>query len=113
MPREIVSRPKNPYRAPIRGSLLNDKAAGYVREALSEESLKTAGLFDARKVAMLLRKAEAVANLSEIDNMALVGVLSSQLVHRQFVRDFPARSANSISPALVVDRRSEALRATN
>ena len=113
LPHEITSRPKNPYRAPIRRSLLNNKAAGYVREVLSEESLKTAGLFDARKVTRLLRKAQAVESLSEIDSMALMGVLSSQLVHRQFIRDFSPGPANSIAPDLVVDRRSEALKATN
>jgi len=111
LPKEITSRPKNPYRAPIKQSLLNDKTAGYTQEMLSEKSLKTAGLFDAGKVTRLLRKAQAVGNLSEIDSMALAGVLSSQIVHRRFVQDFPARGAASVSPALVVDRRSEALRA--
>ena len=113
LPKEITSRPKNPYRAPIKQSLLNDKTAEYTKEALSEKSLSRAGLFDAGKVTKLLRKAQAVENLSEIDNMALVGVLSSQLIHRQFVQDFPARPDNSVSPALIVDRRSEALRAVS
>lgn len=111
LPKEIVSRPKNPYRAPIKQSLLNEKTAEYTKEALSEKSLSRAGLFDAGKVTKLLRKAQAVDNPSEIDSMALVGVLSSQLIHRQFVQDFPARPDNSVSPALIVDRRSEALRA--
>jgi len=110
LPDQITSRPKNPYRAPIKQSLLNDTAAGYVRDALSAESLNAAGLFDSDKVARLLRKAQGIEHLSEIDSMALVGVLSSQLVHSQFIRDFPARPANSVSPTLIVDRRSEALR---
>jgi asparagine synthase (glutamine-hydrolysing) len=113
LPEEITSRPKNPYRAPIKQSLLNDKTAGYTQEMLSEKSLKTAGLFDAGKVTRLLRKAQAVGNLSEIDSMALAGVLSSQIVHRRFVQDFPTRGVASVSPALIVDRRSEALRATS
>jgi len=111
LPDEITSRPKNPYRAPIRGSLLNDKAAGYVEDALSGKSLNAAGLFDAGKIKRLLRKARTVDSLSEIDSMALVGVLSSQLVHSQFITDFPARPVHSVSPTLIVDRRSEALRA--
>jgi asparagine synthase (glutamine-hydrolysing) len=111
LPKEIAGRPKNPYRAPIKQSLLNEKAAVYTKEALSEKSLSRAGLFDAGKVTKLLRKVQMVDNPSEIDSMALVGVLSSQLIHRQFVQDFPARPDNSVSPALIVDRRSEALRA--
>jgi len=113
LPYEVTSRPKNPYRAPIKRSLLHDKASGYVQDALSAESLKATGLFDAAKVTRLLRKAQAVERLSEIDSMALMGVLSSQLVHHQFVQNFPRRPADSISPALIVDRRSEALRAAN
>ena len=113
LPDQITSRPKNPYRAPIKQSLLSDTAAGYVRDALSAESLNAAGLFDSDKVAKLLRKAQVIEHLSEIDSMALVGILSSQLVHSQFIRDFPARPVNSVSPDLIVDRRSEALRAAN
>jgi len=113
LPKEVTSRPKNPYRAPIKQSLLNEKTAEYTKEALSEKSLSGGGLFDAGKVTKLLRKAQAVENLSEIDNMALVGVLSSQLIHRQFVRDFPLRITDPVVPALVVDRRSEALRAVS
>jgi len=110
LPKEITYRPKNPYRAPIKRSLLNEKTTNYAKEVLSAESLKGAGLFDAGKVTRLLQKAQTVSDLSEIDSMALAGVLSSQLIHRMFVRDFPVRPGNSISPALVVDRRSEALR---
>jgi asparagine synthase (glutamine-hydrolysing) len=93
--------------------LLNEGTAEYTREVLSEKSLEKAGLFDARKVSRLLRKLETLDSPSEIDSMALVGILSSQLVHHQFIQDFPARAANSISPTVVVDRRSEALRAAN
>jgi len=111
LPKEITSRPKNPYRAPIKQSLLNEKTAVYTKEVLSEESLKKPGLFDAGKVRKLLRKVHATESPSEIDSMALVGILSSQLIHRKFVQDFPASPDDPVSPALIVDRRSEALRA--
>lgn len=113
LPAEITSRPKNPYRAPIRTSLLNNASAEYVADALSPRSLKEAGLFDGGKVTRLLRKAQSTDHLSEIDSMALMGILSSQLIHGQFVRDFPAKPVESVSPTLVVDMRSQALRAAN
>ena len=113
LPDEITGRPKNPYRAPIKQSLLNKKTGEYTREVLSEKSLEKAGLFDARKVTRLLSKLEALESPSEIDNMALVGILSSQLVHHQFIQDFPRRPADSISPAVMVDRRSKALRSAD
>lgn len=111
LPKEIIFRPKHPYRAPIKQSLLNDKTAEYTKEALSARSLGGAGLFDAGKVTKLLRKAQTVGDLSEIDSMALIGILSSQIIHQKFIQDFPSRPDNSVSPDLVVDRRSEALRA--
>lgn len=110
LPEEIISRPKHPYRAPIKQSLLNEKTAEYTREALSARSLGRTGLFDTGKVTRLLQKAQTIGALSEIDSMALIGVLSSQIIHQKFIQDFPSRPNNSIFPALVVDRRSEALR---
>jgi asparagine synthase (glutamine-hydrolysing) len=110
LPKEVTSRPKNPYRAPIKQSLLNEKTFEYTQEALSEKSLKESGLFDAGKVRKLFKKVQAFESPSEIDSMALAGILTSQLVYRQFVRDFHVRLADPVSPALIVDRRSEALR---
>ena len=113
LPKEITSRPKNPYRAPIKQSLLNEKTTEYTKEALSARSLNRAGLFDVGKVAKLLHKAQTVGDLSEIDSMALVGVLSSQVIYQKFIQDFPARPDNAVSPALIVDKRSEALKAVS
>jgi asparagine synthase (glutamine-hydrolysing) len=109
LPDEIINRPKNPYRAPIKQSLLNHKTADYTREALSETLLKKAGLFDAGRVGRLLRKIGAAESPSEIDNMALAGILSSQIIHQQFIEDFPAKCVSFVNPDLVVDRRSGAL----
>lgn len=113
LPKEITSRPKHPYRAPIKQSLLNDKTAEYTKEALSAQLLSRTGLFDAGKVTRLLRKAQTVGDLSEIDSMALVGVLSSQIIHQKFIQDFPSKPDNSVCPSLIVDKRSEALRAVS
>jgi asparagine synthase (glutamine-hydrolysing) len=113
VPPEITGRSKHPYRAPIKQSLLNEQTAQHTREVLSERPLEKAGLFDAKKVARLLQKLQKTDNPSEIDNMALVGVVSSQLVHQQFIEEFPNGAACSASPTLVVDHRSEALRSAN
>jgi asparagine synthase (glutamine-hydrolysing) len=110
LPESIIKRPKNPYRAPIKKSLINEKTSEYAQEALSEKSLNSTGLFDAGKVTKLLRKVRAADHLSEIDSMALVGILSSQLIHSQFIEEFPDKSECSVSADLVVDRRSAALK---
>jgi asparagine synthase (glutamine-hydrolysing) len=109
MPEEIVNRPKNPYRAPIKQGLLNHKNADYTRDVLSEASLEEAGMFDVRRVRSLLRKVQASESPSEIDSMALVGLFSSQIIYHQFIDDFPTQSVSPVQPDLIVDRRSEAL----
>ena len=113
LPEEIIQRPKNPYRAPIKQGLLDGNMAYDTREVLSEASLKKAGMFDAGRIARLLRKLQASPSPSEIDSMALVGIVSSQIIYNQFVEDFPVRHVYSVSPDLVVDRRSEALKSVN
>jgi asparagine synthase (glutamine-hydrolysing) len=98
LPDTIWQRPKQPYRAPIHRSFFpisgegsetdRDKALDYVRELLSPQRVKTAGLFKPAAVSQLVQKIERGMRLSETEDMALVGVLSSQLVYLQFVSDF-------------------------
>lgn len=97
LPDEIWQRPKRPYRAPIHRSFFNEATPDYVGELLSPEQIKQAGLFNPAAVSQLVNKLERGAKLGETDDMALAGVLSSQLVHQQFVADFkmpPPLSAN-------------------
>ncbi len=110
LPDDIVKRKKHPYRAPIKHSLMNEKTIEYTQQVLSENSLNRSGLFDTGKVTKLLKKVRAAENPSEIDNMALIGILSTQLIYQQFVEDFHARIGNSAGPGLVVDRRSKTLK---
>ena len=110
LPKEIIRRPKNPYRAPIRQSLLNPRMMDDTQEALSETSLRKADLFDAGKVTRLLRKLQASGSASEMDDMALMGILSTQLVYQLFVEDFSVSPFHDVCPDLMVDRRSEALK---
>ncbi|RWN25709.1 asparagine synthase (glutamine-hydrolyzing) [Mesorhizobium sp.] len=92
VPSEIVARKKQPYRAPNALCFVADDAPAYVREALSETALREANVFDPKSVTRLLDKCRARAgdgDLSNSDNMALVGVLSTQLLHQQFVVSRP------------------------
>jgi asparagine synthase (glutamine-hydrolysing) len=89
LPEEIASRQKRPYRAPIHRAFLSASPPPYVREMLSDSGIKAAGLFKAEAVGRLVRKVEEGA-MGETDGMALVGILSAQLLHHQFVSRFPA-----------------------
>ncbi|MFU8773076.1 MAG: asparagine synthase (glutamine-hydrolyzing), partial [Anaerolineales bacterium] len=88
LPSEIWQRPKRPFRAPIQYSFFNDSSPDYVHELLSQEWLKKSALFSPQAVEQLLRKVKDGKKLSETDEMALVGILSTQLVYHQFVDDF-------------------------
>jgi asparagine synthase (glutamine-hydrolysing) len=91
LPPEVWNRPKRPYRAPIYRSFFSP-APDYVHELLSPRSILTAGYFDGQAVTRLVGKAAEGAGLSETDEMALVGILSTQLLHHQFVTHSPYAS---------------------
>ena len=103
LPTEIAARKKRPYRAPIVGAFVGDDAPGYVRELLAPERLAAAGVFDPEAVGRIVRKCEAGAPrdaVSETDEMALVGVLSTMILHDRFVAS--PRLADPLVPDRVV-----------
>lgn len=91
IPQDLIERPKQPYRAPISRSFFNDSPPDYVEGMLSENSIGKNGYFEPKKVARLVAKCRKHDGklLSERENMALVGILSTQLVHYQFIENFP------------------------
>lgn len=95
VPREILARKKQPYRAPDALSFVAKGAPDYIDEVLSEAALKEANVFEPQAVMQLLRKCRARGSegqFSNTDNMALVGALSTQLLHRQFIAGRPDSS---------------------
>ena len=92
VPSDLIDRPKQPYRAPISRCFLGGHKLDYVDELLSEECIKEYGYFDHKRVSKLISKARksGVELLSERENMGVVGILSTQLVHHHFIANFPA-----------------------
>jgi asparagine synthase (glutamine-hydrolysing) len=88
LPEAIRRRPKRPYRAPVQQSFFNDNTPDYVRELLQPQNLRNSGFFKPEAVTQLVRKIDAGSAIGETDDMALVGILSTQLLHRQFVTHF-------------------------
>ncbi len=86
VPAEIVSRPKQPYRAPdalaFTGTLPEPLEA-----AMRPEAIAAAGVFDPVAAQRLWSKVRGKgdAQFSNADNMALVGMLSTQLLHEQLI----------------------------
>jgi len=101
LPKEIIDRPKQPYRAPDAISFLIDPP-DYVAEMFSRESLTAAGIFEPATAMLLHDKCRRVAKehgsaalLSNTDNMGLVGILSTQLMHHSFISGGSVMPANS------------------
>ncbi len=91
VPAQVAKRPKQPYRAPDVPSFFCGGTDGvcleYVTEALSAEAIADGGVFDPRAVQGLLRKCQGGRASGVKDSMALVGVLSTQLAIKQFVKN--------------------------
>lgn len=91
LPPDIWQRRKRPYRAPIHRSFFHSKTPDYVTDLLSKSALQESGLFNPLAVAQLVHKAQSGLPLGEVDDMAIAGVLSAQLTHQQFVKEFDSR----------------------
>ncbi len=86
LPDAIVRRPKQPYRAPGVPAFFEGRWQHEVRELLSPATIAEYGYFEAAKVERLIQKVEAGRAVGEKDNMALIAVLSTQLLHHRFIK---------------------------
>jgi asparagine synthase (glutamine-hydrolysing) len=95
LPEQIVHRPKQPFRSPDGQSFFAGAAEDYVLDVLSPDALRKTNLFNPEKVAVLVNKFRSGRETSTRDNMALVGILSTQLLARSLGRSpadrFPIR----------------------
>jgi asparagine synthase (glutamine-hydrolysing) len=74
---------------------------------LSEENLKKTGLFDSQKVTRLLNKYRSGGHGSEVQNMAVVGILSAQLIHHQFIEKFPSKPGASFAVDKLIQKNAD------
>lgn len=111
LPAATASRAKQPYRAPDVAPFLGPQAPAWVAELLSPAGLAEAGIFEHKRVAGLVRRAEAGRVTGIRESMALVSILSTGLWHRAFVgvgaASYPAETAE---PRVRIDRTIEASR---
>jgi asparagine synthase (glutamine-hydrolysing) len=85
LPPQIAQRPKLPYRAPEVAPFFGDGAPReWVAERLSPAALEAAGIFDAARVAQLVRRCAQGRARAAREQMAFVGVLSTQVWHERF-----------------------------
>jgi asparagine synthase (glutamine-hydrolysing) len=87
IPESILKRPKQPYRAPIKSVFLSKNPPDYVKEMLSESYMRKAGIFDYNSVSAMLSRIEKTDVASEVDNMVVTSVISTHLLHHQFIEN--------------------------
>ncbi|MBI5517964.1 MAG: asparagine synthase (glutamine-hydrolyzing) [Deltaproteobacteria bacterium] len=111
LPPDIVSRPKQPYRAPDALSFIAEGAPEYIAESFSEAALADAGVFNVRAARTLYEKCVrrgrdpgGAEQFSNADNMAFVGILSTQLVHHWLIRGDGDIPGGDVPFRTVIDR---------
>ena len=84
LPASIIARSKQPYRAPDSASFFEGgRPVPWVEECMSPSRLARSGLFDVAAIGHLFEKCRTGRAIGFPDNMAFVGVLSTQLLHEQ------------------------------
>jgi asparagine synthase (glutamine-hydrolysing) len=84
LPATIANRPKQPYRAPDSQSFAGPQAPAITAEMLAPDRISALGLFEPRAVEKLVRKCSTGSFVGFRDNMAFVGILSTQILGQQF-----------------------------
>jgi asparagine synthase (glutamine-hydrolysing) len=95
VPPIVAQRPKQPYRAPEAAAFFANEPE-WVTERLSPEAVRAVGIYDERAVAGLVRRCRAGRATGFRENMALMGVLSTQIWHETFCTgslSFPEETA--------------------
>jgi len=100
LPSQVWQRRKQPYRAPIHPAFFA-QPLDYVQALLAPEALRACGVFDPDAVTRLVHKCQAGAKVSEGDDMALAGVLSTQLIYHLFVDNFSSRPVQEAYPVRI------------
>ncbi len=106
VPDDIIRRSKQPFRAPDALSFTGPDPADWIAEVVSERAVGAAGIFNPAAVGQLWRKVQdwpAGKQFSNTDNMALVGVLSTGLLHERLIRSVPSRRS-TVDYKTIVDR---------
>jgi asparagine synthase (glutamine-hydrolysing) len=85
VPRSVLERHKQPYRAPEGRCFVTDTQPAFVEELLSPEQIRKDGIFHPSAVQKLVEKFRQGRAIGVKDNMALIGILSTQLVMDQFI----------------------------
>lgn len=95
IPDSITKRTKQAYRAPISNSFFSNHGKRFMNEVLNEMKLDDSGIFDSKKIKTLISRLQKQTIISEIDQMAITGIISTQILHDKFIKN-PIATNNSL-----------------
>jgi len=90
LPEAITGRTKQPYMAPDILSFVGATSPEYLDYYLSDKILTAAGLFKPTAVKQLVAKCRKASRQGFRENMAFVGILSTQILYDKFINNFQA-----------------------
>jgi asparagine synthase (glutamine-hydrolysing) len=85
LPRQIESGEKARYRAPDAQCFFLPTSPSWIGDHLSTEALRRVGIFSPAAVSGLVQRCRAGLTPAPRENQAIIGVLSTQLWHQQFI----------------------------
>lgn len=108
LPREINRMVKQPYRAPDAKSFFGIAGGELAGEMLSPGCISRKGYFDPINTERLVNKCRGNPTTGFKDNMAFIGILSTQLLDQLFLREFDSSGEISEDRVRVMGRQKPA-----
>ena len=96
LPQKITARKKQPYMAPDILSFFGGKEPEYLKYYLSDSMLNDAGIFKINAVKALVAKCRRKARQGFKENMAFIGILSTQIIYDKYVKNFARQQPNKL-----------------
>jgi asparagine synthase (glutamine-hydrolysing) len=85
IPETIRTRPKQAYRAPVRSSFFDKSSINYIDSVLDKKTIDDYGIFDSTLLNKLIEKIRLTGSSSEVENMVVTGIISTQLFYQFFI----------------------------
>lgn len=88
IPESVIKRSKQAYRAPVRKAFITSETPSWLNELLDKDNINNIGLFEPLRVQQLISRLNSQWH-SELDDMAISAILSTQILYNEFIKDFP------------------------
>jgi asparagine synthase (glutamine-hydrolysing) len=99
---------KQPYRAPDAKSFIGIAGGELAREMLSPDGITRKGYFDPIHTERLVKKCRGNPTTGFKDNMAFIGILSTQILDQLFLQEFDSSGEISSDRVRVMGRQEPA-----